>query len=81
MAMIDREKVLAVLLKRFPHAALNDVAAAANAIVGLEPEYSPLEADDVTRFDCVSVHHTYSARHLANGEIRVFVKARVPQKA
>lgn len=81
MAMIDREKVLAVLLKRFPHAAHNDVAAAANAIVGLEPEYTALEAADVTRFDVASGQHTYSARHVANGEIRVFVKARVAQKA
>mgnify|MGYP003337666535 FL=1 len=81
MSMIDREKVLAVLLKRFPHAALNDVAAAANAIVGLEPEYTALEAADVTRFDCAAGQHTYSARHVANGEIRVFVKTRVAQKA
>lgn len=80
MAMIDREKVLSVLLKRFPHAALSDVAAAANAIVGLDPEYTPLEVSDVTRFDCASGQQAYSARHLANGEIRVFVKARVAQK-
>jgi hypothetical protein len=41
--MIDREKVLAVLRKRFPGAAAEQVAAAANAIVGLEDEW-----DDVT---------------------------------
>ena len=34
-SMIDREKVLAVLLKRFPAASLNDVAAAANASVAM----------------------------------------------
>ena len=33
--MIDREKVLAVLAKRFPTASLTERAAAANAIVGL----------------------------------------------
>ena len=37
--MIDREKVLAVLAKRFPGASPQDVAAAANAIVGLDDEW------------------------------------------
>jgi hypothetical protein len=41
--MIDREKVLAVLRKRFPGATLAQFAAAANAIVGLEDEW-----EDVT---------------------------------
>jgi hypothetical protein len=41
--MIDREKVLAVLQKRFPGSAPEQVAAAANAIVGLEDEW-----EDVT---------------------------------
>jgi len=41
--MIDREKVLAVLHKRFPGASAEQVAGAANAIVGLEDEW-----DDVT---------------------------------
>ncbi len=37
--MIDREKVLTVLRKRFPGAAVQQVAAAANAIVGLDEEW------------------------------------------
>ena len=37
--MIDREKVLAVLQKRFPGSAAEQLAAAANAIVGLEDEW------------------------------------------
>jgi hypothetical protein len=41
--MIDREKVLAVLRKRFPSATAEQFAAAANAIVGLEDEW-----EDVT---------------------------------
>ena len=41
--MIDREKVLAVLYKRFPGATLDQRAAAANAIVGLDDEW-----EDVT---------------------------------
>ena len=42
--MIDREKVLAVLHKRFPGSSCDQLAAAANAIVGLEDEWV-----DVTR--------------------------------
>lgn len=37
--MIDREKVLAVLQKRFPGSASDQLAAAANAIVGLDDEW------------------------------------------
>jgi len=37
--MVDREKVLAVLAKRFPGASADQMAAAANAIVGLEDEW------------------------------------------
>lgn len=37
--MVDREKILAVLRKRFPSAQAADVAAAANAIVGLGDEW------------------------------------------
>ncbi|MBE3072760.1 MAG: hypothetical protein IMZ67_07265 [Acidobacteria bacterium] len=41
--MIDREKVLAVLHKRFPGSTLDQFAAAANALVGLGDEW-----EDVT---------------------------------
>lgn len=37
--MLDREKVVAVLKKRFPGSTIEQVAAAANAIVGLEDEW------------------------------------------
>ena len=37
--MLDREKVVAVLKRRFPGSAIGQVAAAANAIVGLEDEW------------------------------------------
>ncbi|MEW5983733.1 MAG: hypothetical protein AB1806_15380 [Acidobacteriota bacterium] len=37
--MIDREKVLVVLRKRFPGSSPEQIAAAANAIVGLEDEW------------------------------------------
>ena len=37
--MLDREKVVAVLTRRFPGSAIEQVAAAANAIVGLDDEW------------------------------------------
>jgi hypothetical protein len=42
--MIDREKVVNVLRKRFPGAAVEEVAAAANAIVGLGDEWEDVTA-------------------------------------
>jgi hypothetical protein len=42
--MLDREKVLAVLKRRFPGAAPEQVAAATNAIVGLDDEWIELAA-------------------------------------
>jgi hypothetical protein len=41
--MIDREKVVAILRKRFPNAPAVDIAAAANAIVGLGDEWREVE--------------------------------------
>lgn len=37
--MIDREKVLVVLRKRFPGSSPDQIAGAANAIVGLDDEW------------------------------------------
>lgn len=45
--MVDREKVLAVLRRRFPGAADPEVAAAANAIVGLTDEWHEVDAVDL----------------------------------
>jgi hypothetical protein len=42
--MIDREKVLTVLRRRFPGATPSDLAAAANAIVGLPDEWEDITA-------------------------------------
>jgi len=44
--MVDREKVLAVLARRFPGASREETAAAANAIVGLEDEWEEVTAID-----------------------------------
>ncbi|MBI4475529.1 MAG: hypothetical protein HY654_00055, partial [Acidobacteria bacterium] len=40
--MVDREKVLTVLRKRFPGSTSEQVAAAANAIVGLGDEWEEI---------------------------------------
>jgi hypothetical protein len=42
--MLDREKIVAVLKKRFPGSGADQVAAAANAIVGLEDEWEEIPA-------------------------------------
>jgi hypothetical protein len=44
--MVDRERVLTVLRRRFPTAPPDEIAAAANAIVGLEDEWEELEFRD-----------------------------------
>ena len=44
--MVDREKVLTVLAKRFPGAAPEQVAATANAIVGLPEEWEEVTAHE-----------------------------------
>jgi hypothetical protein len=41
--MIDREKVIAILRKRFAGAPSDEIAAAANAIVGLRDEWREVE--------------------------------------
>ncbi len=76
--MIDREKVLAVLQKRFPGSASDQVAAAANAIVGLEDEW-----EDVTEREPELGYHfsvqcgeiCYLADQVRQGaELRVFLR-------
>lgn len=40
--MLDRDRIVTVLKRRFPAAAVGQVAAAANAIVGLDDEWEEL---------------------------------------
>ncbi len=42
--MLDREKIVAVLKKRFPGAPVEQIAAATNAIIGLDDEWDELLA-------------------------------------
>lgn len=45
--MLDREKIVVVLKRRFPGSAPGQIAAAANAIVGLEDEWVELSAAEM----------------------------------
>jgi hypothetical protein len=74
--MIDREKVLAVLQKRFPEAHRADIAAAANAIVGLEPEFDLVSPADLHRFLCEAGAHRYTTRDMATGDLRLYHRIR-----
>lgn len=76
--MVDREKVLAVLAKRFAGATPDQMAAAANAIVGLEDEW-----EEVTeREDQLGYHYSaqcsdicYLAQQVERGDaFRLFRK-------
>ncbi len=73
--MVDRQKVEAILMRRFPGAGFQQVAAAANAIMGLDDEWEEVVHDDAFKFhtapscsaDC------YLASELADDlEFRVF---------
>jgi hypothetical protein len=70
--VVDREKVLVVLRKRFPSARIEDIAAAANAIVGLAPEYVPLESAELGRLECVAGSRAYTAADVVSGRLRVY---------
>jgi hypothetical protein len=43
--MLDREKIVAVLRRRFPGAGPDQIAAATNAIIGLEDEWEEVAGD------------------------------------
>jgi len=74
--MIDREKVVSVLLKRFPEARLCDVAAAANAIVGLPLEFDALDPSGLVTFCCETPERQFDVHHLERGDVRVYCRAR-----
>jgi hypothetical protein len=74
--MLDREKILAVLRKRFPGAPAEQVAAAANAIVGLEDEWEDVSAHEPEfgyHFSGQCHEICYLAEHAQRGgQFRVF---------
>jgi hypothetical protein len=72
--MVDREKVVAVLKKRFAGAGVDQIAAAANAIVGLDDEWEELteaEASPCLESCCLAAETEAGAR------FRVFRRRRI----
>jgi hypothetical protein len=71
--MLDREKIVAVLKRRFPGAPVEQVAAATNAIVGLDDEWEELSADATASVPCRRTCYLYE--HAARGaSFKVFRK-------
>jgi len=81
--MIDREKVLAVLHKRFPGATPHQFAAAANAIVGLQDEWEDVtghEPDLGYHFSVQCSEICYLAEQVQLGARFRIYKQRVPDQ-
>ena len=82
--MVDREKVLAVLAKRFPGATADQMAAAANAIVGLEDEWEEVtERDDELGYhfspNCTDI--CYLAQQVERGDAFRLFRKRAARRA
>lgn len=76
--MVDREKVVAVLKRRFPGATAEQVAAATNAIVGLDDEWvevPTLLADRSSKWPVMCDRACYLADVArGGGRFRVFTR-------
>ncbi len=70
--MIDREKVMTLRHQRFPGARLCEPAAAANALVGLDPEFDPLMAQEMSWFHCDVGGDRYTTRDVVNDTLRLY---------
>lgn len=82
--MVDREKVLAVLAKRFPGATVDQMAAAANAIVGLDDEWEEVTEREEQLGYHVSPTCTdicYLAQQVERGDAFRFFRKRAVYKA
>jgi hypothetical protein len=44
--MLDRQKLETILMRRFPGARRDQIAASANAIMGLDHEWEEIQTDD-----------------------------------
>jgi hypothetical protein len=74
--MLDRQKIETLLARRFPGANLDQVAAAANAIMGLGDEWDEIR-DLYPLLDCPVAAAAEEGCHLVEelhrgGELRVF---------
>lgn len=68
--MVDREKVETVLVRRFPGAARDQIAAAANALMGLDDEWEEVvgqEGELGFHFSVQCGDICYLAQEMANG--------------
>jgi hypothetical protein len=77
-AMLDRQKVESILLRRFPGSTRDQVAAAANSIMGLSDEWVEVLHDDQLfgyhySSECGNI--CYLAREVEDGtEFRLFLR-------
>lgn len=81
--MVDREKVLAVLAKRFPGAPPDQMAAAANAIVGLGDEWEEISEMEEQLGYHYSAHCSdicYLAQQAERGDSFRLFRRRAPLK-
>lgn len=82
--MVDREKVLAVLTKRFPGATADQIAATANAIVGLTEEWEDVTDREEELGYQVSAHCSdicYLAQQVERGDtFRLFRRRGVARR-
>jgi len=83
--MVDREKVLAVLTRRFPGSRPDQLAAAANAIVGLDDEWEDIsDRDDEMgyHFSAQCSDICYLAQQVERGDqFRIFRRRKPGRRA
>jgi hypothetical protein len=83
--MVDREKVLTVLTRRFPGANAEQVAAAANAIVGLDDEWEDIsdrEDEMGYHFSAQCSDICYLAQQVERGDqFRIFRRRKPGRRA
>lgn len=68
--MLDREKIVTVLKRRFPGATPEQVAVAANALVGLDDEWVEVQLPEGAADGCAETCHLRRVSH--GREIKVF---------
>ena len=71
--MVDREKVVVLLRRRFSAGRPEDIAAA-NAIVGLEPESRAIDVAEVLRLESLTPNQSLDAADVATGRVRLFLR-------
>ena len=75
--MLDRQKVETLLYRRFPGASNGQVAATANALMGLEEEWEEItHADRHIPAECASVCCLVKERGERRSELRLFQRRR-----